>query len=125
MSIVRDKYRGTMAYHLIYSELIAAARYRGSVTYQEIAKIIGLPLSGNHMGHEIGQLLSEIAEDEFIADRPMLSAIAIKANGSPGPGFFNLARNLKKLSSGIETDERTFWEKERKDIYDTWKVALK
>jgi hypothetical protein len=44
MPIVKDKYRGTTLYHLIHAELIAAARYRGTVTYQEIAQIMGLLL---------------------------------------------------------------------------------
>jgi len=38
-----DKYRGTKLYHLVFNELITAARYRGTVTYQEIAKMMGLP----------------------------------------------------------------------------------
>jgi len=31
------------------------------VTYQEIAKIMGLPLSGNYMGREIGEIIGEDA----------------------------------------------------------------
>lgn len=41
------KYRGTKGYFLIYAELIRAARYRGTVTYQELADLIGLPLHGS------------------------------------------------------------------------------
>ena len=39
-----NTHRGTKAYLLIYAELITAARYRGTVTYQELAELVGLPL---------------------------------------------------------------------------------
>jgi hypothetical protein len=122
MSIVKSKYRGTKEYSLVYTELIIAAKYRGTVTYQEIAKIIGLPLQGNHMGGEIGQLLGEISEDEATAGRPMLSAIAVSVDGSLGKGFYTLARQLGKLQ---DEDDQAFWEKERQLVYDTWKTVLK
>lgn len=92
MSIVNAKYRGTVEYHLAFSKLISAARCRGTVTYQEIVKVVGLPLKGAYMGSETGQLLGEISEDEFHAGRPMLSAIGVNVGGKPGPGFFELAR---------------------------------
>ncbi len=125
MPVVSDKYRGTKEYHLIYSELITAAKYRGTVTYQEIAQIIGLPLKGSYMGSEIGRLLGEISEDEFNAGRPMLSSIAVNVQGSPGSGFFELARSLGKLSEKSKEAENDFWEEESEDVYETWKVVLK
>jgi hypothetical protein len=70
MATVSDKYRGTPIYFLVYCELLTAARYRGTVTYQEIAQIMGLPLRGSHMGKEVGHLLGEIAEDEHCQNRP-------------------------------------------------------
>ncbi len=45
-----NTHRGTKAYLLIYAELITAARYRGTVTYQELAELVGLPLHGIYMG---------------------------------------------------------------------------
>lgn len=125
MPVVKDKYRGEKEYHLIHSELITAARYRGTVTYQEIAKIIGLPLRGAYMGAEIGQLLGEISEDECNNGRPMLSAVAVNIQGSPGSGFFNLARSLKKLRGSSKSSENGFWENEKQAVYETWKVILK
>ena len=123
MSIVKNKYRGTKAYAQVYSELITAARYRGSITYQEIAQLIGLPLQGSHMGREIGQILGEISEDELSNGRPMLSAIAVNVEGLPGPGFFSLAKELEKLT--LDEDEQHFWQKERLAVYNAWKVNLK
>lgn len=125
MSVVSNKYRGTKEYHLIYSELITASRYRGTITYQEIAQIIGLPLKGNYMGAEIGHLLGEISEDELNAGRPMLSSIAVNVQGSLGAGFFNLARSLGKLAEESKEAENDFWEEESEAVYETWKVVLK
>ena len=114
-------YRGTKEFGLIYIELITAARYRGTVTYQEIAQIMGLPLSGNHMSREVGWILGEISAYELENGRPMLSAIAVGVNGKPGQGYFEWARKLGRLTT---EDEWVFWENECKAVYDTWKVKL-
>lgn len=37
MNELTGKYRGTVVYHLVYCELIQAARYGGLTTYQAIA----------------------------------------------------------------------------------------
>lgn len=124
MITVEAKYRGKPEYHRIFSELINAAKYRGTITYQEIAKILGLPLSGNYMGAEIGHLVGEISEDEVIAGRPMLSAVAVNTSGKPGPGFFGLARQLGRLNSNQPSDEARFWKNELAAVYDQWKVQL-
>lgn len=67
MTIVKAKYRGTTKYFHVMAELVRAAQYRGLTTYQDIAVIMGLPLSGSHMGREVGQVLGEISEDEVAA----------------------------------------------------------
>jgi hypothetical protein len=43
------KYKDTREYFLVYHGLISAAQYQGVFTYQEIARIMGLPLTGNKM----------------------------------------------------------------------------
>lgn len=125
MPIVADKYRNTTAYHLIYAELTTAARYRGTVTYQEIAQIMGLPLSGSHMGREVGYILGEISEDEHLQGRPMLSAVAVGVSGEPGEGFFGLANDLGKKTGATADDKRKFWQTEKKTAYKTWQTVLK
>jgi len=124
MITVDPKYRGKLEYFNIFSELITAAKYRGTITYQEIAKILCFPLIGNYMGSEIGHLLGEISEDEVNSERPMLSAVAVNVSGKPGPGFFELARRLRRLDSEDQDDEIHFWENELKSVYDTWKIKL-
>jgi hypothetical protein len=121
MSEVQDKYRGSREYLLVYCELIRAARYRGTTTYQAVAEIVGLPLTGSYMGKEIGQLLGEIVEDESRQGRPMLTAVVVSSASSlPGSGFFNLARELGKLQGGSPEAERGFWEEEKEAVYATW-----
>jgi hypothetical protein len=122
--IASNRYRGTIQYSTVYSVLIAAARYRGTVTYQELALEIGFPLEGNYMGAEIGHLLGEISEDEHSNGRPMLSAIAIGTSGYPGPGFFQFARQLGKLTGETPDSEKAFWEAERRLLYETWRKPI-
>ena len=102
--------------------MVRAAQYRGVTTYQDIAVILGLPLSGSHMGKEVGWILGEISEDEVNADRPMLSSVAVGVNGKAGPGFFGLARKLSRLAAN--GDESKFWEKEQSATHAAWKRPL-
>lgn len=119
-----DNHRERKEYMLIYSELIRAARYRGTVTYQELAELVGLPLSGNHMGRELGQYLGDVSEDETKLGRPMLSAVAVTAAGEPGGGFFGLAKELGKFASDDKADRDAFWETEKKAVYKTWQRSF-
>jgi len=118
--IVNRKYFGSDIFDKVYCELIQAARNKQPITYgEEIAKIMGLPPSGDYMGKETGQILGEISEYEHLHGRPLLSAVVVKVDKKiPGEGFFGLARDLGKLQEGM--DERSFWERELGEVYDTW-----
>ena len=122
MSKVKDKYRGTKKYFHVIAELVRAAQYRGLTTYQDIALIMGLPLRGSHMGREVGHILGEISEDEVVAGRPMLSAVAVGVDGKAGSGFFVLAKDLGRFP--INQNEATFWEQERQAVYSSWRRQL-
>lgn len=124
--VVEDKYRGSKEYYLVYSELIKAAQYGGTTTYQAIAQVMGLPVTGAHMGMETGRVLGEISEDELNKGRPMLSAIAVGVSGLPGQGFFGLAEQLGRLPAGAsEEEKRDFWEQERDAVYEAWRREFK
>ena len=125
MITVEQKYRGKKQYYLVLAELITAARYKGRVTYQEVAKLVGLPLEGNYMGAEIGHLLGEISEDEVRQGRPMLSAIVVTTAGHPGPGFFELARHLGRLTGSSRDEEIKFWNAEVYAVHEAWQTILK
>ena len=117
MSVVNDKYRGTADYALVLGELVRAAQYRGLTTYQDIAPLVGLRQFGSFMGREIGLILGAISEDEVLGGRPMLSAVAVNVKGDPGPGFFELARELGRLEQN--GDKSAFWKEERDNVYET------
>lgn len=123
MTVATSKYRGTIDYFLVHAELTTAARYRGTLTYVEIADIMGLPATGSYMGSQTGQMVGEISEDEHSSDRPLLSALVVSStNGLPGPGFFIMAQRLGKLSTDASDDEKhRYWETERADVYATWR----
>ena len=108
----------TIEYHIVYSALIGAARMRGVVTYQEVARLVGLPSSGNLMGKRVGQLLGAVSVNEHDQGRPMLSALAVPVSGKPGPGFYELARDLGLLEAGA--DELRFWETQKRQVYEIW-----
>jgi len=125
MGVVPDKYRATAVYRDVYRELINAARYKGIVTYQELAQMMGLPISGQHMGSQVGWILGEISEDEHAAGRPMLSAVAVAVSGEPGEGFYELARKLGLLGEVPSEESRKFWRRQKEAVYETWKRVLK
>lgn len=118
-------YRGTKEYILIYAELVNAAQHRGTVTYQELAQLVGLPLQGNFMGQELGHYTGEISREEMEHGRPMLSAIVVGTSGKPGGGFFGLAKQLGKLTSDDPDEQAAFWRSEKQAVHDTWKKSFK
>ena len=117
--IVNRKYFGEDVFDKVYCKSIQAARNKQPITYGEIAKIMGLPPSGDHMAKETGQILGEISEYEHLHNRPLLSAVVVRSDKKiPGEGFFTLARELGELEENM--DEWTFWKREIKMVYDTW-----
>ena len=114
------KYVGSQVYLRVYSHLIATAERRERTTYSVIAKLMGLPPSGNHMGREIGIMLGEISEAEDAQQWPMLSAIVVNTSGMPGPGFFVLAQQLGRYQGTTKGDDVTFWHAEEDAVYAAW-----
>ena len=120
-----EKYKGRKIFQRVYWELIQAAQFRGYVAYKEIAQMMGLPLSGNYMGKELGHILGEISQEEHLRGRPMLSALAVGSNGFPGEGFFVLAESLGYQYENTTKGKRAFWEEEKNKVYITWQRELK
>ncbi len=112
----------TVEYHVIYGALIDAARYQGTVTYQNLATLVGLPTVGSHMANRLGYLLGAISANEINQGRPMLSAVAVNAQGRVSDGFFVLARQLGLLSDSATRDEELKFLSEHRNVsYDIWK----
>jgi hypothetical protein len=118
MATSKNKYRRTKEYLLVYSELINAAKCRGTLTYKEIAKRIGFPNQGRSMSGIVSFILDVISEEEVHYGRPMLSALVNGIDGTPGRGFYHLAHRLGKMNG---EDYYNFIMNEREAVYDTWK----
>jgi len=121
----KNKYKNKKEYFLVYKELINAAEYQGVISYQEVAKIMGLPLIGNYMSKEIGQILGEISQNEHDQGRPMLSAIAVSKGGLTGDGFFNLAKVLGYSFEDTEIGKKSFLEDMSQKVYKVWSRKYK
>lgn len=116
----KDRYKNSKEYFQVYRELINAAEYRGFTTYRDIAKIMGLPMSGNYMSKGTGQMLGEISQNEHDQGRPLLSAIAVSKGGLLGEGFFNLAKELGFIFDDDPKGKEEFWEGMRQKVYLEW-----
>ena len=122
MSVRKGKYRGTTTYFQVLAELVRAAQYQGLTTYQDMAVIMGIPVTGNYMSREMGLVLGEISEDEVAAGRSMLSSVAVTKAGKVGAGFFAFAEQIGKLPNGA--DKQEFLASERRATYNAWKRPI-
>ena len=46
----------------------------------------------------------------------------VNVKGNPGPGFFELARELGRLEQN--GDKSAFWKEERDNVYEAWRRRL-
>ena len=117
-----DELEKGKAYLRVYALLIEAARFRGTVTYSDIARIMGLPERGSWMGKMTGRMLGSISVRERSCGRPMISAVAVSStNRQPGFGFFVLAEQFGEIAPDLGAQERiAFWEAERDRVYAEW-----
>ena len=122
MCVVERRYKETIEYYKVYSALIYAAKDQKKLNYAAVAKIMGIPETGNYMGAETGHMLGEISENEHNNRRPLLSAVVVKNNtGIPGKGLFTLACQLHKLEENTTPEQKkVFWRNELNQVYEKW-----
>jgi hypothetical protein len=106
----------------VYRLLVGAAETRQTVTYGDVAAIMGLPPQGSHMGRVTGQVLGAIVLREQACGRSMLPAVAVSStDGMPGAGFYGLAEEQGLLSPAASKVERVaFWRSELERVYTEW-----
>lgn len=104
-------FRGTALYAWVRGELIRTAQYGAATRYQAVADIMGL--TPRRRG--VGRILDEISRNEASEGRPMLSAAAVNAGGSPGAGFCRLASGIGRAAS--PDPGPAFWKEEREALY--------
>jgi hypothetical protein len=120
MLVVADKYVDTKDYITVVRALLAAARKRGTIFHFDVAAMMGLPPLAADSHVEVNQMLAEIAQNEHLQGRPILSALAIDTRNSPGETFFAIARRLGRLTGESPSDEQTFWREEVEAVYIRW-----
>ena len=98
----------------VRNHLVGVAKQRRTVTYSEVAKLI------KRAAIAMGPVLEEVGWDEWTHDRPMLTSLVIrKGEGTPGPGFYQLANRLGH--GPIDRDSaHDFWRAECKKVYEYW-----
>jgi molybdopterin synthase catalytic subunit len=97
--------------------LIERAKVRGMIPYSDLAGKIGaIPLEAHDQ--RLFHLLGQISSEEDAAGRGMLSVIVVHKSGDmqPGPGFFELAKQLGRDTSDI----LRCWVDELKKVYAVW-----
>lgn len=97
--------------------LAARAKIRSMIPYSNLVaqmKSIRLEAHDQRLAH----LLAEISEEEDAAGRGMLSVIVVHKFGDmqPGPGFFELAKQLGRDTSDI----LKCWIEELKKVHTHW-----
>ena len=99
--------------------LIDRAKVRRDISYSELAsKMQTIQLEPN--SYALAELLGEISTEENSLGRGMLSVIVVHKTGDkqPGKGFFELANELGRDISDIDT----CWIDELKRVYADWSV---
>ena len=105
---------------VVWRELRRIAERRETVSYSDLMDRLR-----DHVEVDLGTtyrtplyaMLGHVSTYEKSRGRPLLSAIVVRAGAhDPGPGFFNLARQL-----GFEwEDDRQFFEEQRDMVWTLW-----
>lgn len=97
--------------------LIKRAKVRGMMPYSElVAEVRTISLKPE--SYALAAMLGEISSEEDAAGRGMLTVIVVHKSGDmqPGPGFFELARELGRDTSDI----LRCWVDELKRVHAYW-----
>ena len=97
--------------------LVDRAKIRGMIPYSDlVADINAIKLEAHD--RRLFELLGEISSEEDAAGRGMLTVIVVHKFGDmqPGPGFFELAKQLGKDTSDI----LECWVKELHHVHGYW-----
>jgi hypothetical protein len=97
--------------------LVERAKVRGMMPYSELAVQIR-SMSLEPHDQRLFLLLGEVSTEEDAAGRGMLSVIVVHKVGDmqPGPGFFELAKRLGRVTSDI----LKCWVEELKKVHAVW-----
>ena len=106
---------GTQA---IYEELRRVVKAGVTTYYSDIAPLAGLDMDSPGDRARMARILGDISTEEHHLGRPLLSAIVVsKQGGSPGKGFFDLAKGMGLYDGG---DDDRFWVQELQRVHACW-----
>ncbi len=97
--------------------LIECAKARGVIPYSDLVLRIKT-IKINPEAYALGAMLGEISSEEDSKGHGMLSVIVVHKHGDyqPGPGFFDLAKDLGRNTSNI----LECWIEELHKVHDYW-----
>ena len=105
----------------IAARLRAVARAGRTVTYNDLAAVVGLDMDDPAAAREVAGILRAISTAEHAAGRPLLSAVVVGAKtGRPGKGFFKLAQRLGRYDGAAD---RAFFAQELRRVHEHWQRA--
>jgi hypothetical protein len=105
----------------VHQYLREVARDQEVTHYGDVAERIGLVR--NNRGHLsiVFKLLDEVNEIESEAGRPLLSIVVVaKRSKTPGSGFFDSARELRRFSGKTDDEKEIFFMKELAAVHRYW-----
>jgi hypothetical protein len=103
----------------VYRHLQRLAREGKTATYAVLAALTGLDVAKAEDRRRLADLLREVSVGEHRQRRPMLSVVVVlRRRGTPGRGFFDLARELGRYDG---SDPQAFWTAELNRVYDEWR----
>ena len=102
----------------IAARLRAVARAGRTVTYNDLAAVVGLDMDDPAAAREVAGILRAISTVEHGAGRPLLSVVVVGVKtGRPGKGFFKLAQRLGRYDGA---DDEAFFAQELRRVHAQW-----
>ena len=102
----------------IAARLRAVARAGRTVTYNDLAAVVGWDMDDPAAASEVAGILRAISTAEHGAGRPLLSAVVVGAKtGRPGKGFFKLAQRLGRYDGAADG---AFFAQELRRVHAHW-----
>lgn len=97
------------------------AALRGTIPYSEVVTRIRV-IDLNPESYALAAMLGELSTEDDAAGRGMLSVVVVHKRGDmqPGPGFFELAKELGRDTSNI----LECWVNELKKVHAYWNLQV-
>ena len=103
----------------IGARLRAVARAGRTVTYNDLAAVVGWDMDDPAAAREVAGILRAISTAEHAAGRPLLSVVVVGVKtGRPGKGFFKLAQRLGRYDGAADG---AFFAQELRRVHGHWR----